>query len=154
MTDGDTDALENMRRNVDSNLGDVVGLEVGNDSNVEEVKSTPLYSESVLPCIQLRWGQNLEAFKTYVACKQNVMQFSGFDVIMGSDIIYVEEILDPLFDTVIELLSDSAEAFLLLAYARRNVKIDLVFECADRHAMGWKEPEGVEGVFIFSRLPK
>jgi len=144
MTDGDTDALENMRKNVDFNLRQVGVVADGAASSAD-----------LLPCAQLRWGRHVEAFKkrwTEDTADGGDEGCDGFDVIMGSDIIYAEDILEPLFDTVMELLSSSPKSIFLLAYARRNVKIDLVFECSERHGLSWVEPEGAEeGVFIFSR---
>jgi len=58
----------------------------------------------------LRWGQHIKAFKkrwSVDAAKDND-DGGGFDVIMGSNIIYAEDILKPLFDTIVELLSKSA----------------------------------------------
>jgi hypothetical protein len=40
----------------------------------------------------------------------------GFHLVLGSDIIYVEEILDPFFQSVDRLLADGGE--FCLAYAR------------------------------------
>jgi hypothetical protein len=147
MTDGDTDALERQRQNVQTNIV----------SHAEEDWDT------LLPCRQLRWGhsQQIQDFKR---C------WGTFDVVLGSDIIYLEEILDPLFETVVELLSlsskpedspfkqdefeiQSQQPVFLLAYARRNVKIDLVLETASRHGLEYlSRPEiDDEGIYIFSR---
>ena len=52
------------------------------------------------------------------------MDHRGFDVVMGSDIIYVEDILDPLFDTVANFMKDNLDLVFLLSYARRNVSIN------------------------------
>lgn len=135
LTDGDTDTLKELRRNVDHNLQHVGA------------------SSSLLPCHQLRWGRNVSNFRK---------RYEGlFDVIMGSDIIYVEEILDPLFETVQELLSTrkqssstsvkNSEPKFLLSYARRNVNIDLVFDCAHKHGFSVLKPDNSEGVFVFTR---
>eukprot|EP00957_Ditylum_brightwellii_P105294 8026843-Ditylum_brightwellii.AAC.1 len=104
--------------------------------------------------------------------------FIGLDVIMGSDIIYTEEVLEPLFDTVVQLMMISSSnkeedgekelspsSLFLLAYTRRNVSIDLVLECAKRHNLSWilesspslfgkkkkkeEEESKKEGVFVF-----
>lgn len=71
-----------------------------------------------------------------------------YDIILGSDIIYVEEIIIPLFDTVSYLLEPIHGQF-LLSYARRNVSVDLVFNTAKRYGFVWEEPKHSEGVFIF-----
>ena len=151
MTDGDTDTLKQMRHNVKLNLSE------------EEISS----STSPIRCEQLRWGRNLSSFRErhindYKKRNgENNDSYDGlFDLIMGSDIIYVEEILEPLFETVAQLLSiqtndmknntESTPKF-LLAYARRNVSIDLVLNCATRFGFEWVEPNDSEGVFIFTR---
>lgn len=87
-------------------------------------------------CPQLRWGHQVAEF---------VERHGKFDVIIAADIIYVESILEPLFDTVVALMD---HAF-LLSYARRNVKIDLVLECAVRHNLSWTQPSGDDGVYVF-----
>ncbi|KAI2494226.1 lysine methyltransferase [Fragilaria crotonensis] len=77
-----------------------------------------------ITCPQLRWGHRVAEF---------VEHHGKFDIIIAADIIYVENILEPLFDTAVALMGHT----FLLSYARRNVKIDLVMECADRHHLSW-----------------
>lgn len=147
LTDGDTDSLAQMRSNVDSNLGDEKSTQNSDDDDNVPILKPSTYQ---LPCCQLRWGKNIEKFKQKWTIFEGI-KYPGFDVILGSDIIYVEEILDPLFTTVINLLAPSPDACFLLSYARRNVNIDLVFECAKRHNLKWTEPGENEGVYIFHR---
>ena len=88
-------------------------------------------------CPQLRWGHHIDQF---------VEHHGKFDVLIAADIIYVESILEPLFETVVALM----EGKFLLSYARRNVKIDLVLECANRHNLIWSTPMGCDdGVLMF-----
>jgi len=122
MTDGDSDALANLRSNVALN-------------KLSE-------AEEKVCCKQLRWGLNVEGFRDEVGGRVNV--------VTGADIIYIEEVIEPLFRTVEEMLLP--EGIFLLAYARRNVKIDRVFEGATAAGFRWVEPEGVEGVFLFERI--
>lgn len=89
-----------------------------------------------ITCPQLRWGHRVAEF---------VEHHGKFDIIIAADIIYVEDILEPLFDTVVALMGHT----FLLSYARRNVKIDLVMECADRHHLSWTQPSGDDGVYVF-----
>lgn len=142
ITDGDSESLEGMRVNVDKNKG--------------------ILLPGVVDCKQLRWGMALSAFsrhcqKTAVNTDDgNVTPLAGssqyrFDTIIGSDIIYTEGILDPLFTTVNALLALRGGKF-VLAYARRNVKIDLVFETATRHGFEWTSIDTSEGCFVFTRL--
>lgn len=132
ITDGDSDSLRGMRENVLLNRG-LDGLPLDN-----------------VKCRQLRWGLQLEEFGRHVAA--DLLPDGRFDVIMGSDIIYVESILEPLFATVDSLLTYDKGGAFILAYARRNVKIDLVFSTAERLGFEWAQPEGEEGCFVFSRV--
>ena len=154
MTDGDTDVLESMRYNVQINIRPP---EICNT-----ITSLETDMDELLPCRQLIWGQDqqLQDFKSY---------WGTFDVIIGSDIIYQEAIIDPLFQTVRDLLTPSSvqqgdlhnpatlevilssQSVFLLAYARRNVKIDLVLDSAMRHGLQYRIPETDEGVFVFYR---
>ena len=131
MSDGDTDVLEQMRKNVDYNL------------------QIPGGSTMVLPCRQVIWQKNVEDFRQrWCVREQNI---DGFDIIMGADIIYTETAIEPLFDTVTSLLSkNNPKAKFLLAYARRNVKVDMVLEHAKKCGLQWYEPDDAEGVYVFS----
>ena len=147
MTDGDSPSLTRMRDNVARNVSVVPDC-------------------STVHCKQLRWGQHLAEFKKHcdLACNEGC-----FDTIMGSDIIYTHDILEPLFETVDFLLKRSSsdkernttsggdgsanekKGIFLLAYARRNVKIDDVFATAIKYGFEWTVPPGAEGCFVFSR---
>ena len=181
MTDGDSPSLHRMRDNVARNTTTLGTAPTHHDPATLTV--------GVVHCKQLRWGQQLNEFKHHCALPSNE---GCFDVIMGSDIIYTEEILDPLFETVDFLLkrkisshncnkslddnyydnvdrsgggdvsnsssSNSKEeerdrGIFVLAFARRNVKIDDVFATASRHGFEWTSPEGgaEEGCFVFWR---
>ena len=128
MTDGDVDTLNNLRENVQRNL-------YSGENKV---------AFSVVTCPQLIWGHDLDIFQ------RQHMNNMPIDVIIAADIIYVEEILEPLWRTVDNLL-DVEHGIFLLAYARRNVPIDLVLEYARRYGFEWTCPDSAEGVFIFTR---
>ena len=109
LTDGDTDTLAQLRTNVHNN------------NNKQDNNSIVVQ--------QLCWGQRLDVFQQH---------FGKFDLILGADIIYVESILEPLFETVVRLLDENNnKGRFCLAYARRNVSIDLVLECATRFQLTW-----------------
>lgn len=130
ISDGDSISLSNMRENIERNRH---LFSINSNVNVQ--------------CLQLRWGINLEEFKI----KCNLSTSDGlFDIILGSDIIYVETILEPLFLTIANLLTKNGT--FILAYARRNVKIDYVFQTATRYGFQWTEPTTEEGCFIFQRI--
>jgi predicted nicotinamide N-methyase len=123
LTDADTDTLANMRTNVNRNC------------------CTYRENGAKTHCKQFVWGRDLAAF----------MEQNGrnFDTILGSDIIYAEETIEPIFCSVSQLLSPTGQ--FLLAYTRRNVKIDLVFQEAAKHGFVWMTPKDAEGVFVFFR---
>ena len=129
-TDGDTESLHNLRENLGRNK-----VVIGNSCDMK--------------CCQLRWGMNLVEFARHLSAEVSIQ--GRFDVMIGSDIIYVESILDPLFLTVDALLRADSEGVFILAYARRNVKIDLVLSTATRYGFVWTQPNGEEGCFVFSR---
>lgn len=131
LTDGDTDTLVNLRANVAHNCSGGNDADVGDNLN----KRSP-----AIQCKQLVWGN--ESLISSLNC--------SYDIILGSDIIYLEEILDPLWDTVSQLLVPNTGRF-LLAYARRNVPIDLVFAAASERGFEWERLDDVEGVFVFRR---
>lgn len=131
LTDGDTNTLSQMRDNV--------------NMNVSESKTCTNKSSNI-SCHQLLWGRNVKNF---------LDTFGQFDVITASDVIYLDEVVEPLLDTVVELLetssgSDKGGTF-LLGFVKRNVKMDYVLECAKKRGMCWTRPEGGsdDGVFVF-----
>lgn len=126
LTDGDTDTLANLRLNVNRNC--VASLE----------------GCSAIECKQLIWGQNVDQF----------IQKSGgsFDTILGSDVTYAEDAIEPLFQTVEQLLpADRNRGHFLLAYTHRNVSIESILEIAKRSGFRWNPPNTVEGVYVFFR---
>jgi predicted nicotinamide N-methyase len=56
-----------------------------------------------------------------------------FDVLIAADVIYEDEQVEPLLATTAAILKKTPDAELILAYARRNVPVDKVIACADRH---------------------
>jgi predicted nicotinamide N-methyase len=139
LTDGDTDALKFMRANVATNCSST-------STSTDEIDSSSSATTRSIQCRQLVWGDcnRVDDLKDqYTDDKQ------GFHLVLGSDIIYVEEILDPLFQSVDRLLANGGAFW--LAYARRNVKIDLVLETADRFGFSYETPDDTEGVFVFQR---
>jgi predicted nicotinamide N-methyase len=160
LTDGDTDALKFMRSNVAANChtytytdgsGEMKNVKQGSGTNASMCasscdggSSSSNSSASSIQCRQLVWGDNERL-------NDLRRQFEkGFHLVLGADIIYVEEILDPLFQSVQRLLAVDGQFW--LAYARRNVKIDLVLETATRHGFSYETPDDTEGVFVFRRV--
>jgi predicted nicotinamide N-methyase len=140
LTDGDTDTLAFMRSNIETNCSP--SSETGDDgetANTSNIQSRQLVWAN-------RADERLQAFS---------QEHGPFDLILGSDIIYVEEILEPLFATVAQLLSpnEATVGQFWLAYARRNVSIDLVLETAAAFGFSFTTPADAEGVFVFQRAP-
>ena len=99
-------------------------------------------SSGKVECRQLRWGQEF--------VRASYSQ-ETFHLLLASDVIYVEEIIEPLLDTVVARLAQ--DGVFWLSYARRNVSIDKVLACAERHGLFWREPsEAAEGVYVFQRI--
>jgi predicted nicotinamide N-methyase len=167
LTDGDTDTLANLRRNVARNgrrpqqHATTAGPDNNNndDDDDDTAARTPYIS-----CRQLVWG-NSEHINNVLHCLRSVVVVGTtadesrpdmesnndqryFDVILGSDIIYVEHVIEPLFDTVSQLLDKRSGVF-LLAYCRRNVSISLVLSAAQQRGMVWHEPDAPDGVYQF-----
>ena len=126
ITDGDTDTLRNIRENINLNVKQ-------DDSSIQ--------------CQQLLWGANVEAFRQKWSADDQ-----GFDIVMGGDIVYAQRSLEPLFETVVSLLSNEAGAKFILSYVYRSgVTIENVFNCAKKHGFQWVESEDNECVYIFFR---
>jgi SAM-dependent methyltransferase len=138
LTDGDTDALKLMRSNVAANCQ-------GTGASAGSCDANSCDSASSIQCRQLVWGD-----KERLDDLRRAGPFeNGFHLVLGADIIYVVEILEPLFQSVQRLLADGGQFW--LAYARRNVKIDWVLEMATRYGFTYETPDDTEGVFIFQR---
>lgn len=154
MTDGDTDVLTEMRYNVDQHLINDMERNKRDENDATSTTSMNKPSDVIIPCRQLLWGKkHIDSFKKYIVDNMN-NDDGSFDIIIASDVIYVEYILDDLFETIVGMLSPSQDSKFILAYARRAVDISLVFECATKHGLIWIAPDETEGVYIFSRDEK
>jgi predicted nicotinamide N-methyase len=136
MTDGDVETLENLRRNVARNHCHGDSDSSSSSPNKQHTTTIPTIS-----CPQLIWGQTEQYPPTH-----------SIDILLAADIIYVTEILVPLWETVDAILA--LDGKFVLAYARRNVPMELVLEHATLHGFVWTCPVEAEGVFVFSRSDK
>ena len=110
LTDGDTDVLHHLRNNVEHNQP------AQHKNNV------------TLVCSQLIWGRDRA-----LAFLQRQADSRRFDVIFGSDLIYVQKVIQPLFETVSTLLEEFG-CFIMAHCARREgneVNVSMVFDVAD-----------------------
>ena len=148
MTDGDTQTLQQMRDNVRENpiLGVIGGGDDDDDAGVEETETKNKKSTSI-ECRQLIWGSSahMEFFQS---------TYGRFDIILGAGVIYTQESMDPLFDTVVQLLEQNHQGggrFVLSRYTKWNsVSDDVVLAAARARGLGCTQPD--EGIFVFSFL--
>ena len=129
LTDGDTDTLKLLRQNARNNI---------KDDNIE--------------CKQLLWGES-HALKLM---QQQREQGNGkFDLIIGSDLLYVTSVIQPLFETVFEVLKPTCGTFLMAHCCRRvgnevtldeilNISRNMGFRCKEE----FKNEE--EDIVLFS----
>lgn len=89
-------------------------------------------------CRQLIWN-NLDQMKT----------FGTFDILLGADVIYTIESLDPLFDTVTYFLQQTPTACFILSRFTKwgNIQDETVLDAAQSRNLVWTHPS--EGIYIF-----
>ncbi|KAL3935154.1 MAG: hypothetical protein SGBAC_009271 [Bacillariaceae sp.] len=129
LTDGDTDVLAQLRSNVQQNLElNATLVQNSSDVNCQE-------SSSDLSCHQLIWGKDHAKAFVQRPCfhssyrGNNDPDASYFDVIIGSDLIYVAQVIEPLFETIQTLLHPNHGIFLMAHCARHEgneVELDMV----------------------------
>lgn len=133
ITDGDSDALVQLRENVERNRS---GGDVGKVS-----------------CHQLIWGkESSRKFLAHAADNQK------YDVILASDIIYAAVIVEPLWETVQTLLkrpSDGKDGgMFVMAYARRKVpvNIEMVLKAAIEYGFAYEmaKEDTEEGIWVYT----
>ena len=130
ITDGDTDALRQLRENVQRNR------------RSDRVSAR-----------QLLWGRHT----TLKFMEQQQQQ--RYDVLIASDIVYATVIVQPLWETVSLLLQRSAAAVFILAYAKRDVPVTIedVLDAADaagfRYQLKAEDPDGI-WVYEFQWKPE
>lgn len=109
LTDGDTDALSQLRQNISANH--LFGTD-------DEVDAHDNENGPLLSCDQLLWSRNnAEHFL------QNNSNGEQYDIILASDIIYAQSVVEPMWETVKVLLKE--DGYFLFAFARRQVAVTL-----------------------------
>ena len=129
LTDGDTDVLKQLRDNVRRNVAEEEG------------------GGAEISCHQLLWGMD-------EANKFRSMHTSGdrFDLLLGSDLLYVTKVIAPLFETVQSLLRPCG-IFVMAHCSRREgneVELDMVLEAADDAGFEHKVLDESDDISIFS----
>mmetsp|Transcript_13103 Transcript_13103/g.33036 ORF Transcript_13103/g.33036 Transcript_13103/m.33036 type:complete len:267 (+) Transcript_13103:253-1053(+) len=119
LTDADTITLERMRSNLEKNCN--------NNS-----------SKRSIGCRQLIWNNTSQ-----------MEECGTFDTLLGADVIYTIESLDPLFDTVIYFLQRQAGAsFVLSRYTKYGaISDETVLDAARARNLVLERPS--EGIFVF-----
>lgn len=102
-----------------TNVASMVVCTDGDDDTMELLKQNIIETSSSVIPRKLWWSHHDEILKEFP---------NKFDIILGADIIYEESQIVPLFTSVVALLKEDGE--FILAYARRNVPIDLVLNSA------------------------
>lgn len=131
ITDGDTQALIHIRENIKMN-------HKGGDEN----RISPLCSSH-----QLIWGK-----ETSSKFLEHFAHGKSYDILIASDIIYAECIIQPLWETVKTLLSHPNGLF-VMAFARRKVpiSIDFVLESATNNGFAYEmaKEDKEEGIWVY-----
>lgn len=154
ITDGDTQALKQMRENVRDNPipannvtdggSDDVNNDDGGQQKEDENGDDPTTTASSIECRQLLWGSqaHMQSFES---------TYGRFDLILGADVIYTPESTGPLFDTVVDLLKHDTGRFVLSRFNKWNdVSDEVVLEAANARGLGCTRPD--DGIFVFSFL--
>ena len=134
LTDGDTDVLRQLRENIQRNQPHGNMYKDDNDDDHHHHHDAVSAHDDMTPvavtCSQLRWGY--ESTKAFLSSVDD----RPFDVIFGSDLIYVAKNITPLFETVTTVLSPPKEnsCFIMAHCTRREgneVSVNMVLEAAE-----------------------
>ena len=133
MTDGDTDTLQRLRGNLALNgILTVEQRSVSTGPSTEGAGHQRALSNPELSCQQLLWGNDeAEAFLARTMIPQANDTSTGFDLVFGSDLVYVDKVIAPLFETVRKVLKHPNGSFLMAHCIRREgneVTIDKVLD--------------------------
>jgi len=118
ITDGDTDALIHLRKNVERNITDTYN----NDNKLNTINSK-------ISCYQLIWGKSNAKIFLQQQQQENDdddENDSKFDILLASDIVYAKCIIKPLWETVQILLKRKKEnntPMFIMSYANRGKDI-------------------------------
>jgi predicted nicotinamide N-methyase len=113
VTDGDSDAMTLLRKNI------AVNRLVGSGKNGE---NSTIYSK------QLIWG--LDQSKKFLKESSSSSSPSKFSVIIASDVIYASVVIEPLWETIRTLLTDDGVFWMAFAIRKVPVTIEFVLQKA------------------------
>lgn len=127
VTDGDTNALAQLRLNIEANM--------------------PLnpHPASKISAQQLLWGEQYAKDFLKTKCTD------PFDALIASDVVYVADIIPPLWETARELLEPSRGVFYFAYCSRRNVpvKIESVLEAAKDFDFAYECVDVRDDIYIY-----
>jgi predicted nicotinamide N-methyase/ribosomal protein L12E/L44/L45/RPP1/RPP2 len=183
MTDADTITLEKMRYNVTQNCSPTTSTDTTTDTSDTTTDTTDTTTDTTdtscgesgiatssrtsrtsrtIDCKQLIWNEQLEIFH---------QKYGNWDTILGADVIYTRESLEPLFDTVVFFLlqhqlenknqnennnnnnnklssSSVVGRFILSRYNKwGDISDETVLDAAKARNLIWTKPS--EGIFVF-----
>lgn len=118
-TDGDVDVLENLRYNIDFNIGDAGATSESEDEDTSKR----------IQCPQLVWGEEMKEFED---------KYDKPDVIIGTDVLYFTRNLEPLWQTINALLKPGGK--FVLSFATHSVTVAEILEAARHYGFKWKKP--------------
>jgi predicted nicotinamide N-methyase len=128
LTDGDTETLKQLRKNVKENV-------IDNHDN--------------LSCHQLLWGK--DTAQNFLK-QQSIQNDHLFDVILGSDLIYVTSVISPLFETVKTMIQPESGVFVMAHCARRRgneVNVDMILDEAKQQGFIYKVVNEEDDISVF-----
>jgi predicted nicotinamide N-methyase len=149
LTDGDTDALVQLRENVERNKSKTDSGEGNNNA-------------AIISCHQLLWGRQtaMDFLERQHHHGQTQTQPLLFDVVLASDVIYVADIIPPLWETIQSLLTPNG--VFLLAYAKRKVPVSFALvlsaaeeagfshECLQDNADADADADADDGLYLYA----
>ena len=124
-TDGDVTVLENLRYNYKLNN---LKLEEDGKDDITSLDNVGTCKPSIV-CPQLIWGKDLQKFQN---------EYGRHSVIMGTDIFYADESVQPIWETIDILLEE--DGVFMLAYCPHKVTIDQILNKAKQLGFTWLKP--------------
>ena len=114
---------------------EVVYCTDGDEDTIDMLTDNIVSTETAVIPRKLWWGLDEEELLMEREGKQ-------FDILLAADVIYEEDQIEPLLESVCKLLSREKDSEFLLAFARRNVPIDKVWVQAKCRGLEWAVLDG------------
>ena len=111
LTDGDSHTLQLLRSNIQRNITTTTSTSTGDGEKRIQSKE--------IACHQLLWGRQYAL--DFLERQSTRDEETTFDIIIGSDIIYAECILQPLWETIKVLLTKEIGIFIMAFSSGRQV---------------------------------